>query len=290
MQTANNLCTNNLEEINQVVINNTLAEVYKQFICHYCKNICHPPLLRSNLGHMLCTVCLKKNRARKFVNFIPSSSRPSDLEDLYLKHKFHCRYKNQGCVFYGTGRELIEHHKHCKHYSVLCLCLKSSGCDWYGKPKDIFTHFQNIHPGRGQFQDNVTKVLPIINKAEQSVRVHYLIMIYNRVFLVILARDSHRSGLKYFATNMEPFNVENYELVIEHVRRDIVRKCVTLNIVQSDNIKKHTPLLYDSGITINDFSRNYVMYIRRKNWLILKCSKFYTFSKRYFNSKFDKTD
>ncbi|KAK9886154.1 hypothetical protein WA026_014942 [Henosepilachna vigintioctopunctata] len=220
----------------KVCLQSIIENVHEILKCFKCGEYCHPPFKQNTEGKLVCPFCLQCYQRGITV----LSGRIFLLEKMYSLFEFPCKYNLHGCEFKEKGAKLVEHHKVCYYVSTFCPNI---ACCWKGRSKELFDHFLFYHPHWIKIYDLNIREITYSIESERAAYEFKTILAFGNVFAIHLARN-HRTGLFcYIATNMEPFDIADYECMIEFSWGKGQTSTTILKLTQSNNTMREK--IYD---------------------------------------------
>ncbi|CAH0555509.1 unnamed protein product [Brassicogethes aeneus] len=120
--------------------------------CPGCKKIMRPPIYLCANGHSICIVCHDKEQKCLTCNAEWTKTRTSMVEDLTKNLKYPCRYKEFGCIEFGSEPELGEHEESCPLHIYKC---PMEYCNESGNYKFLVEHLNGGHKDK-ELTSNLT--------------------------------------------------------------------------------------------------------------------------------------
>lgn len=159
-KTENN--ENNLSEKRMISVDSIEEDILNDLECPVCFEFMVPPIYQCETGHSVCGTC-KSN-----VNECPSckqfirETRNFHLERITNRIKYYCKYRDYGCPFITSAKDIKQHEIECKHGPFRCPLYDHIACNWKGKFADIMPHIRHSH------DDNVLEMEKISVPYEES--------------------------------------------------------------------------------------------------------------------------
>lgn len=146
----------NLSEKRMISVESIEEDILSDLECPICFEFMVPPIYQCEIGHSVCGFC-KSN-----VNECPSckqsirGTRNFHLERITNRIKYYCKYRDYGCLFITSAKDIKQHETECKYGPYKCPLHDYTLCNWKGKLSDVMQHVHHSHDDNVLELDTVT--------------------------------------------------------------------------------------------------------------------------------------
>ncbi|KAL3283096.1 hypothetical protein HHI36_006255 [Cryptolaemus montrouzieri] len=183
-----------------------MADILQLVLVHYecpiCNEYAYPPIRQCKIGHVICSSCFDKIALCPTCRREKSNQRSRLLEELHGDVIFPCKYNQEGCRKFDTGKKMLLHQKICIFETKSCPLNVAKTCYWTGADHNMVPHCFDSHPQmtrRGTYNRfRIEHVKDITDKTE----IFTIIQAHERGFKLCrcLYKDGHMSWRVLFVS------------------------------------------------------------------------------------------